>query len=208
MHQAVEVTRGAADDGFRAAEFEEGAGAALGAELGRRCPTAGDERVGGGGDTASLRAEGGIEGDFVAALGGAVEDRASGNRPADHLLETERLGAKLDGVGRLVLGATALVFDGERLPGVVGLAVELDDVGHAMEAECGGLQRQGSRDAQVAAGLAAGFMGLVMKHATLGGEAVLGPLALDVDERALPRAEREVLQGGERKRGIVGRRQE
>lgn len=207
VHQPGQVLGGAAGDSLGAAEFEKRARAAFGAELGGRCPAAGDEGVGGGGGPVGLRAESGIEGNVVAALDGAVEDRAGGNRLAKHFLQAERLGAELNGVGGLVFGAAALVLDGERLPGAVGLAVELDDVGHAVEAECGGLQRQGAYDAQVAAALAAGFMGFVVEHAALGGEAIFGPLAFDVDERALARAEREVLQGGERKRGVVGGRQ-
>ncbi len=46
-----------------------------------------------------------------------------------------------------------------------------------------------------------------MQDAALGCEAVLGPLLFDVDERALVRAEREVLQRREREGGIVGFRQ-
>ena len=207
VHQPGQVLRGAAGDGLGAAEFEKRARAALGAKLGWRCPAARDEGMSGGGSPVGRRTESGIEGNVVAALDGAVEDRASGNRLAEHFLQAERLGAELNGVGGLVFGAATFVLDGEGLPRAVGLAVKLDDVGHAVEVECGGLQRQGAHDAQVAAALAAGFVGLVVEHAALGGEAVLGPLALDVNERALARAEREVLQGGERKRGVVGGRQ-
>jgi hypothetical protein len=78
------------------------------------------------------------------------------------------------------------------------LAVKLHNVGDAVQAERGGLQRQAAGDAEVASAFATGFVCLVVKHAALGGKAVLGPLLFDVDERALARAERKVLQRRER----------
>ena len=66
------------------------------------------------------------------------------------------------------------------------------------------MQRQAAGNAEVAPAFAAGFVCLIVQHAALGGEAVFGPLLFDVDERALARAEREVLQRGKRDGDIVG----
>ena len=58
--------------------------------------------------------------------------------------------------------------------------------------------------AGVVAAFAAGFVRFLVQQAALGREPVLGPLPFDVDERALPRAELEVLQRGDGEE--IGRR--
>lgn len=82
--------------------------------------------------------------------------------------------------------------------------MKLDDVGDTMEAEGGGLERQGAGGAEIAARFAAGLMRAIVEHAALGGESVFGPLALDVNERALARAKREMLERREREGIVVG----
>ena len=165
--------------------------------------TGGELRAHGGGEGVSLGAETFVECDVVPAVGRAVKERAGGDGSVEHFFEADRLRAELHGVDGLMLGAAAFVFDGEGSPGAVRLAVKLDDIGHAVKAEGGGLERECAGDAEVAARFAAGLVGAVVEDAALGGEGVFGPLALDVDERALTRAEGEVLERRERE-GVVG----
>lgn len=197
-------------DGFRMAKFEERAGAALGGELGRRRAAGGDEIVCRRGEPPGFGAESIIECHVVAPVGDTVEDRPGRNRLAKHFFEADRLRAKLHRVDGLVLGAASLVLDGKRLPRAIGLAVKLDNVGDAVETECGGLQRQSAGEAKIAPFLAAALVRVLVQHPTFGGEAVLGPLPFDMDERALATAESEVLQGREREGSIVefGQRRE
>ena len=200
---AREVGGGGAGCRPRAAEFEEGARAAVGGVDGCGGESGGELGTHGGSEGVRLGAEGVVEGDIVAAVSRAVEERTGGDGGVQHFFEADRLRAELHGVDGFVLGAAAFVLDGEGAPRAVGLAVKLDDIGDAMEAESGGLEGEGAGGAEIAARFGAGFVRTVVEHAALGGEGIFGPLALDVDERALAGAEREVLQRRERK-GIVG----
>lgn len=56
------------------------------------------------------------------------------------------------------------------------------------------LERQSAADADVTATLTAAVVGPVMEDPPLGREGVFLPEPLDVNERTLPRAEREVLK--------------
>lgn len=118
----------------------------------------------------------------------------------EHFFEADGLRAELDFVDGLGLGTAALVFDGERLPRAVGLTVKFDDIGDAVEAESNGLQRKRASDAQIAPRLGRTIVGAFVEHATLSGEVIFLPGALDVDERALARAEGEMLERRNRKR--------
>ena len=125
----------------------------------------------------------------------AIEDCTVWNRHAKHLFKTKRLRAELQAIGRAaVLIVSALVFDGKWLPRPIGLSVKLNNVGDSVQTERFRLKLQAAGNAKVAAAFAAGFVRLVVQYAAFGGEVVLGPLSLDVDECALARAEREVLQ--------------
>ena len=84
------------------------------------------------------------------------------------------------------------------MPRAIRQTVKLHNVGDAVETERGGLQRQAAGNAEIAAAFAAGLVRLVVQNTAFGGETVLGPLLLDVNERALARAERDVLQRRER----------
>ena len=99
-------------------------------------------------------------------------------------------------------GPAAFVFDGERPPRAIGLAVKLDNVGDAVQPERHGLERQPRATRRSPRVSLPASCACVVQHAALGGETVFGPLLLDVDKRALARAEREVLQRGEREGGV------
>jgi len=188
----------AVGDGLRAAEFEERAGAALWPKLRWRRATDSDESVRGLGNADGFGAKGVVEDHVVPPVGCAIEDRAGRNRVTEHFFKADRLGAELNSVDGLVLGTATLILDGEWFPGIVGLAVKLHNIGDAMEPECGGLQWQCAGDTNVATAFAAGFVGFVVQHATLGSQPVFSPLLLDVNERALPFAECEVLKRRDR----------
>lgn len=194
-----EVGGGAVPIEARLAEREQRAGAALRSELRRRGATAGEARVHAGGEVAGGGAENVVEHHVEPPVGFAVEDHAGRHRRVEHLLEAEGLRAELNGIGGVGFGAAAFVFDREGVPRAIRLAVKLHDVGDAVDAERVGVERERAGDAEVAARFGAGFVGAFVEDAALGGARVLRPKALDVDERALARAEREVLQGGERK---------
>lgn len=154
---------------LRAAELKEGAGAAFSGVNGRRRLTGGELRTDGGGESVRLGAEAVVEGDIVAAVRRAVEERAGGDSSVEHFFEADGLRAELYGVDGLVLGAAAFVFDGEGPPRAVRLAVKLDDIGHAVETKRGRLERQGAGGAEIAARFAAGLVGTVVEDAALGG---------------------------------------
>jgi hypothetical protein len=155
------------------------------------------------GETAGFGAQVFVKRYVMATVRGAIEDRARRDRLAEHFFEADRLGAELDGVDRVDFWAAPLILDGKWLPRPIRLAVEFHNVGDAVETEHGGLQRQTAGDAEITAALTASLVRFVVQHTALRGEAVLGPLLLDVDERALARAEREVLQRRERDGKIV-----
>ena len=137
-----------------------------------------------------------VEADLDAPARLAVEQRALGNGAPGHLLETQSLRAELRLVGAMRLGLAALEFDGiGRLD--VARAMELDDVGDAGEAEPARGERHGGDAADAARIAGAGLVRPRMQHTPLGGEAVLLPHPLDMDERRLPQAIDGVLDGGD-----------
>ena len=132
-----------------------------------------------------------VEGHQRATPGLAVEKRAFRHRLAQHFFEAQRLGADLHFVAPVGFGMAALVFDG------VGRgAVEFDDVRLADEAQPQRPQRQIPRDAHIAANFVPGGMDMVVSQPPFGRETVLAPGLFDVDQRALPLAIQQVLQGG------------
>ena len=104
--------------------------------------------------------------------------------------------AELHLVGAMRLGLAALVFDGVgRLDAV--RPMEFDDVGDARDPEPARRERESGNAPDAARISAAGFVGRGMEHPALGGEAVLVPHPLDMDERRLPQAVDRVLERGD-----------
>ncbi len=134
-----------------------------------------------------------------------MEDRAGGHAHAEHLLEAHGLRAELNVVREASGTPSSLVLDGKgpRRGPVLGARV-LDDVRVSEQAEPLGAQRNAakSRDPVPASPFAS--VRSLMERAPFGREAVLRPEALDVDERALPLAEEEVLEARDREQEVVG----
>jgi hypothetical protein len=89
----------------------------------------------------------------------------------------------------------ALVFDQKES----AIAVKFDDVGLTPQAETAGDERQSSRHAYSRAGLGRPFVRPFMQNASLGGEKILLPKPLNVDQSALPFAVKQMLKGGDGK---------
>jgi hypothetical protein len=122
-----------------------------------------------------------------------VEQGALGHGRGKHFLETQRLGAELHLIGAMGLRPAALVLD--RIgPPALAFASQLDHVGDAGDAERGRADRHALHDPALAAARLPRLVAPLVQNAPLGGQQVLGPQALDVDQRALPRAEQIVLQ--------------
>jgi hypothetical protein len=101
-------------------------------------------------------------------------------------------------------GLPAFVFHWVGAPGA-GLAfVQFDHIGDAGNAEPCGSQRHAGHATYAAPDF--GFFGMhsFMCNAPFGGCDIFRPLLFDVDQRALPRAEEVVLEGGERDEIGVG----
>jgi len=71
-------------------------------------------------------------------------------------------------------------------------------IADAVQAESFGLHAEASRDANAGARFIGPFMSAVVEHTPFGSEAVLCPLLLEVNERALAFAIEQVLECGER----------
>ena len=159
----------------------------------RRRAAGGEQSPGGRGDLAGERAQLVVERDRLAPARLAVEQGALGHGCGKHLLEAERLGAELDLVRAVRFRPAALVLD--RIgPPAFSRPGQLDHVGDPGDAERARADRHALDDAALAAARLPGLVALLVQDAPLGGQHILGPQPLDVDQRALPRAEQIVLQ--------------
>ena len=170
------------------------------------------ERVHSGGEILDLSAKPRIKLDRVPPLNFSVENCALGNGGFEHLLQAKGLSAKLDAIGPFaVFVPRTLVFDRIRLPTALaprhidsGLAKltreELDDIRHAGKTEAQRAERQGATNECAGTGLDCSRMGALMEQLALDGIEILLPLALDVNERPAPLAERKVLEAGKREK--------
>jgi hypothetical protein len=75
---------------------------------------------------------------------------------------------------------------------------KLDNVGLPGDAKAKGAQRKSSPDQRLGAGFNFRRVRLLVEQFTLGGEEVLLPLLLQVNQRPAPLAEGEMLEAGER----------
>ena len=106
------------------------------------------------------------------------------------------MGAELHLVGAVRLGPAQLVLDRERHR-PARRAVQLDQIGDADQAQGRGAQRHAGDAAHALALLLRRLVHPVVREASLGGQRILGPDPLDVNQRALPRAIQPVLQRGD-----------
>jgi hypothetical protein len=118
----------------------------------------------------------------------AIKQRAFTDWTTDHFLETQGLRAKLRFVRAMRLGLAALIFDRIRRLLSFRRPVELDDVGQSHESQPPRGERH-RRDAPKPTRVPrARLLSRGVEDAPLGGEAVLLPQPLDMDERRLPEA--------------------
>ena len=135
--------------------------------------------------------------DRRAPAGLSVEQRALGDLHREHLLQRHGLGTKLHLVGAVRLGPAALMLHGKGPPNAIRRAMQLDDIGDAGNAQPVGAQRHACHGADAPPHLGLDRVNPLMRDAALGGRGILGPCLLDVDQRALARAEQIVLEGGQ-----------
>ena len=120
---------------------------------------------------------------------------------AGHVFQTEGLGAELYFVMDMAAPAAVLVFDGVRNGAVV-----LDDIGLANQAETVGPDGEGTLDLDALADVGVGDIDLFVGMLSAKGVEVFVPNLVEVDEGALARAVRPVLQcGDEDQIGVVKR---
>lgn len=181
------------------ADFNERAGGALGFFVEGWWGDAGIEDFAGAGSYAKGQlAEPLIERDLCPAVGLAVEEEAERDlRKGKHLLQTNRLGAKLNLVRAVAFGFSPLVFHRDDPP----VAVELDDIALPGEAERGRGDGNSTHRPDVATGFSRSLVRALVQNPSLRRLAVLAPLAVEVDQRKLPLAEEGMLQSGDRDRG-------
>jgi hypothetical protein len=85
----------------------------------------------------------------------------------------------------------AFVFDRNES----AIAVKFADVGLTLQAETTGDERQSSRHSYSRPGFGRPFVRPFMQHASLGGEKILLPKPLNVDQSALSLAVKQMLEG-------------
>lgn len=144
-----------------------------------------------------------VEGNFQPPAGPAIEQSPGWNHTPKHFFEAQGLGTELDFVGVVGFWPAALVLDGVWHFLAAGRS-ELHDIRFSKEPQPEGSEREGPADTEVSRDLGFPAIGLFMQMPALDGERVLGPEPLDVDQRALSRAEQEVLQGADGKKIFFG----
>lgn len=157
-------------------------------------------------------AQGSGERHVLAAPRCAVEKPACRACHLEHLFETEGLGAQLNLVATASLGPSPFVLDGPRLPealfspqGDAGRrGAKLNHVGLASQPEAEGVQTEAAGDSEARPAFRPGVVRLLMQFAAFGGEAVLRPHLLDMNQGPLALAEHEVLEAGEGQEVVFG----
>lgn len=132
----------------------------------------------------------------------AIEQRAAGNRAAEHLFEADRLRAELHRVAVVFFRFAALIFHRKRLPAArftrqraAGCdAMEFHDIRLPRQAEPRRRQRHAPRRNHVAALFASRLMHPLMQKVAERRQTVLLPRLLDMNQSALARAKEVVLQ--------------
>lgn len=213
---------GGALGNVRQTEWQERALIALGLAAGQGGAAGGNELVQALGRRDGPLPQPPVEDHIGAPPPRAVEQGPRGNLAAQHLFEADRLGTKLHAIAIVLLGLATLVLDWHHGPSAAGEPIapsappcqplagnvieraKLNHVGLADESQRERPQRQAASDPQIALAIARFLMGLAMQMLPLNRQPVLGPLLLDVDERALPLTKQQVLEGGDREEIVFG----
>jgi len=110
------------------------------------------------------------------------------------LFEANCLSAELDVVRAVGFGSASLVLYGNN----ARVLVDFNNVAYTMEGVHGRAYLKPARDAYAGTAFTLACVCFFMKHISLRRAVALGPLPLDVNQRALPWAVQVVLQRGER----------
>lgn len=158
----------------------------------------GNEVMEAGGSLFGHFAQGAIEGHVVAVARTSVEERPLGDRRVQHFFQTESLRAQLHHIRVIALGSASLVFDRtDKIPAIGTLpSMELDSIRLPDQPQTQGPKCHPPRDPQVATGLPGSLVYATVEVTALDRKSVVRPYLLDMDERALPLAEEQVLEGG------------
>ena len=159
-------------------------------------------RGAGGQQTADLfngssdrRPEVGSELDLPASPRGNMEDGSLRHGHAEHLLQAEALRAGMEVVVLPLPPRSPLVLDGIRDLGTLGGGPELDYIRSAGEPQPVREQRETAHDPHARPFFGPGVVHRLVCHAAPERQGVLLEDSLDVDERAPPRAEGEMVEG-------------
>jgi len=147
--------------------------------------------------------EGVIEGDVETMPRCSVEQRSIGHLYLEHFLQADGLSAKLNFIAVLALWPPALVLDRKGLPeacyirkadSFFGHAMELHHVCDSRQSEAERPERKAPRNPDIAPGLCSSLVDAVVQVLPLDGKSIVRPELLNVDQRALPLAEHQMLQ--------------
>ena len=174
----------------------------------------GDQLVQPLGSLSGQLAQAGIETHIQPPARLPVKQRPRRHGGAQHLLQAHRLRAELHPIRVVALGLAAFVLHGERhaVPGAELRVLsaegrrrrpELDHVGFAEQPELARPHRRSALRAATVAALRPPGVGPLVQVPALDGELVLRPEPLDMNQRALPRAIQQMLQGGDGEKLIV-----
>ena len=134
-----------------------------------------------------------VEQDGFAPVCLSVIQCAFGYGGLAHFFQTHRLCAELDAIGVGLFRASALVFDGIRLPMAVR-PVKFDDIGHPADAEPFRAQHQRGGCPDVFPAFCPGGMGVFVHEPPLCRKDVFFPCSVQMDQGTLARTIQVVLQ--------------
>jgi hypothetical protein len=135
-----------------------------------------------------------------------IEKRPGLDDHPEHLLQTQRLSAKLDLIAGIGLRPTPFVLDRKRPPQSCAARqlhtslrirfglMKLYNVSLAGQTQSTGLEADPTSNNYAGPRLSGAVVDSLMKDPPLGGEPILFPLPLDVDQRPLAFAEDQVLE--------------
>ena len=154
----------------------------------------------GGNDARHLPPEGRREQHFDAASRPSVPDAPDRYVHIQHFFEAQRLRADLE-VGSQTVSCAGLVLHRADL-----LPLDLNDIGSAGQTQRLGPKRDPAEDALAALGAMSTAVDTSMRTRTADGMRVVAPHSIAVDEGALSRTVRKVLDRGDRHHGFGGHR--
>jgi len=167
--------------------------------------------------TARQLAQGGMKDHVGAPPSLAVVKQATLDLKAEHFLRTKRLCAELHFISRMSLRFAPFVFNrnnreagkrgafqsgrGARAP---RMQMKLHHIALSAQAEFEGANWHPPRDANPGTGFIRPFVRALMQQIAFTGRKIIRPDLLDMDERALPFAEKKMLKRRDREERVFG----